>query len=738
MKTAIAGYPRIGGRRELKFATEAYFAGKIRCEELEETGKQIRRENWKTLKDAGIDFIPSGDFSFYDLMLDTACMVGAIDSQYRYPGASDLDIRFAMARGRQEHECDLPALPLRKWFTTNYHFIVPHISDDTRFSLTGTGPLEAWKEARDLGIITRPTVIGPFTFLTLASFSGDRTLANSLSSLTAVYVSLLNLLHQEGVSVIQIEEPALALDLNEEAVRHFAQCYREILQSPSRPAIHLQVSFGDVRDAYDAISRLPFEAVGLDFIEGKKNIELLTQKPLLPGTALIAGVISGRNIWKADKGATEHLLEVIKRLCPEVIVGTSCSLLHVPVSLDGETRLDAKIRDKLSFAKEKLDELVVFASREYTAAHGTTSANITRETRQILPDTIETTRTPSRSDRRKIQDKRFCFPQLPATTIGSFPQTHELRMLRAQKRRHEITEEAYDKSIRQMIQECISFQEEIGLDVLVHGEFERTDMVEFFSDGLEGFVYTSAGWVQSYGTRCVKPPIIADDVRRKRSLTVETAVYAQSLSKKPVKGMLTGPVTILNWSFPREDISRADICFQIARALRDEVLDLEAHGISIIQIDEAALREKLPLRAEDWRSDYLDWAIPAFRLTHAQVRPETQIHTHMCYSEFSDIIGEIDAMDADVISFEASRSHLSILESLAASNFQTAVGPGVWDIHSPRIPTVEEFVSTISALPSFAGGIWINPDCGLKTRGNREARESLRNMMEAVKRVRQK
>lgn len=769
MKTVIAGYPRIGRHRELKFATEAWLRGEIDETALSAKAREIRIDTWKTLKARGIDTIPCNDFSLYDAMLDTAALIDAVPARFRRAGLSPMKRYFAMARGYRDEGAgiDLKALPMRKWFNTNYHYIVSELDDETEFTLVGDKPFSEYREALEAGIVTRPFIIGPFTFLALSSLVGRKKPADYAEGLISVYRDILAQCAREGIAAVEFGESALATDLGTDDVRLFESLYRGILAVKGPTSVYLHTSFGDLRDCWTEAMALPFDGIALDFVEGYGNLELLERHGFPEDRTLTAGVINGKNVWKSDIARARRLIGEIERLsgCTEangrLSIGASCSLLHVPVSLACETGLDQSLRARLSFAEEKVSELVEFvelagisrsgdsaasSADAAKAAEAARPADGARDESSRLVDSLSArdwTRLPSRKERKRIQQERFQFPALPTTTIGSFPQTREVQSLRARFRKGELSRDEYDAAVRRMTAECIALQEEIGLDVLVQGEFERADMVEFFGQSLDGFAFTSNGWVQSYGTRCVKPPIIVSDVSRSEPLTVDLSVYAQSLSAKPVKGMLTGPVTILNWSFPREDIPLAESAFQIALAIREEVLDLERNGISIIQIDEAAFREKMPLRHAERGRQYLDWAVPAFRLCSSGVRPDTQIHTHMCYSDFTDIIGVIDGLDADVISFEAARSSLSILEALASAEFGTDVGPGVWDIHSPRVPPVEEIAGLLGEMLARLGkgvdgydGLWVNPDCGLKTRDWAETAESLRNLVAAAKLVR--
>lgn len=749
MKTTVPGFPRIGAHRELKFSTEKWFRKEISDEELQTVASSIRLENWKLMNDKNISYIPSNDFSLYDSMLDAAVLFGAIPKRFRSAPLSPLERYFALARGHQDEKTDLRALTMTKWFNTNYHFIIPELADDISLSLVGDKPFAEYKEAKEAGIETRPVFIGPFTFLSLAVYTGEKSRDAFASEIGTAWKQILARCAAEGIKEIQIDEPSLVTDLTTEDVNNFTSLYQDILAEKGPVRIHLHTAYGDIRDVWKEVVSLNFDSVGLDFIEGYKNLDLLKEHGFPSNINLTAGVFNGKNIWRANPKTIQGLISQVSSLsgCSakngRLTVGIASTLLHIPVSVKIETNIDPALLNRLSFATEKLEELVqAGVQADNFVANG--DIKLPSETNTIHFSPSDTTvRVPARNKRKEIQSRRFTFPFLPATTIGSFPQTAEVRENRARFRRGEINQESYEDTIHSMIKELIKFQESIGLDVLVYGEFERNDMVEFFGENLEGFAFTKNGWVQSYGTRCVKPPIIYGDVSRTRPMTVSLASYAQSLTPKPVKGMLTGPVTILNWSFPREDVSPQVSAFQIARAIRDEVLDLEKNGIGIIQIDEAAFKEKLPLRQSEWKSLYLDWAIPAFRITHSSVKPETQIHTHMCYSDFTGIIDAIDDMDADVISFEASRSNLSILDSLADNAFETSVGPGVYDIHSPRVPPTTEIEAAIRIMidkleitHSNATELWINPDCGLKTRGNSETRESLINMIEATRKIR--
>ena len=679
-------------------------------------------------------------------MLDAAFLFNVIPENIAELDLSDLDKYFALARGYQGKKGDVKAWPMKKWFNTNYHYIVPQFTADTDVKLAGTKIFDEFVEAKEDGTITRPVLVGPFTLLQLSEFHGC-VKEDFVGVFIEAYARIFKRLEDLGANWIQLDEPSLVKDLDEKELALFKALYEPLLLQKGKLKVLAQTYFGDVRDAYDVLLKLPFDGIGLDFVEGRKTSELV-ERGFDDGKVLFAGVVNGKNIWRNNYQKT---LDLLKKLnVKNLVLTTSCSLLHVPYTVASE-ELEEDVTKHFAFAEEKVKELV-----ELDALLKNQSPEFLRKNAELFekPRVLENAelhqkitdlnpeafvRQPEFAVREKIQKQEFNLPLLPTTTIGSFPQTREVKQKRAAFRKHEISQEEYDEFIAERIDSWIGFQEEIGLDVLVHGEFERNDMVEYFGQHLEGYVFTKKAWVQSYGTRCVKPPIIWGDVSRKDPITVRWSVYAQKQTKKIVKGMLTGPVTILNWSFPREDISIKESTLQLALAIREEVLDLEKNGIRIIQIDEAALREKLPLRRSDWQSEYLDWAIPAFRLVHSGVKPETQIHTHMCYSEFNDIIPAIDDMDADVISFEASRSNLEILDELKEKNFKTEVGPGVYDIHSPRIPTVEEIEQALHRILAKVKKekVWVNPDCGLKTRGEKETKASLKNLTQAAQNIRE-
>ncbi len=753
MQTSVIGFPRVGSLRELKFATEKYFRNEITQEELQETAKEIRTSQWKLQKESGVDYISSNDFSFYDCTLDTAVLFNIVPKRYKELGLSALDTYFAMARGYQGEKGDVKALAMKKWFNTNYHYMVPEIEDDTQVKLVGNKLFEEYQEAKAEGVETKPVVTGAFTLLKLLRYTGEKTEQDFVNAIISVYCELLRKCNSLGVKWLQFDEPYLVHDLTEEDLQLFEKLYSSILVSKGNSKILLQTYFGDIRDGYERIGKLSFDGIGLDFVEGKETANLVNKYGFPKDKVLFAGLVNGKNIWRNHYEKTLQVLDGLKEKGYSVVISTSCSLLHVPYTLENETKLSEEVKKYFAFAKEKLTELAELkqiseeADKSANAAYKK-NVQLFQSDRKCQNEKVakrvaaieekDFTRLPVFEERERVQKDTFKLPLFPTTTIGSFPQTVDVKSTRTAYKQGKITEKEYVEFNRKKIAECVELQEEIGIDVLVHGEYERNDMVEYFGENLDGYLFTEKAWVQSYGTRCVKPPIIWGDISRSKAMTVDWSVYAQSLTKKPMKGMLTGPVTILNWSFPREDISLKESAYQIALAIRDEVLDLEKNGISIIQVDEAALREKLPLRKSDWYCEYLDWAIKAFRLVHSGVKPETQIHTHMCYSEFTDIIPAIDNMDADVITFEASRSDLTILDSLKENHFKTQVGPGVYDIHSPRIPTVEEIVAALEKMAEKIKPekLWVNPDCGLKTRGVKETKPSLENMVEATKRFR--
>ena len=721
-------------------------------EELQDTAAQLRKTHWENQKKYGIDFIPSNDFSFYDNLLDTAVLLDIVPKRYRKLGLGKLDTYFAMARGYQGDYGDVKALGMKKWFNTNYHYIVPEVEDDLEIALEGTKPFDEYQEAKSYGIETKPVITGIYTLLKALRFTGEKDITDIKAAVVNAYKDILTKFDEYGAKWVQFDEPALVMDLSVEDILLLKELYGEILNAKGNVKVLLQTYFGDIRDCYAALMTLPFDGIGLDFVEGTESLDLV-RTGFSADKTLFAGVVNGKNIWKNNYTKTLDVVKKLECCAKNIVIGTSCSLLHVPYTIRTETKLEESYKKYFAFAEEKLcelSELKEIIDDDICLDHPKYQANqaVFAKPRDCINEYVQKkvasitkqdfTRLPDFEKRAEIQKKKLNLPLLPTTTIGSFPQTTEVRANRTAFKKGTITEEQYKTFNKKKIAECIALQEEIGLDVLVHGEFERNDMVEYFGECLDGFLFTEKAWVQSYGTRCVKPPIIWGDISRSKPMTVEYSVYAQGLTRRPVKGMLTGPVTILNWSFPREDVNCSESAMQIALAIREEVLDLEANGIQIIQIDEAALREKLPLRRSDRHSRYLDWAIPAFRLVHSGVKPETQIHTHMCYSEFEDIIKEIDDMDADVITFEASRSDLKIIEILQENHFRTAVGPGVYDIHSPRVPSTDEMKTALKKMLVRipAEKLWVNPDCGLKTRGNEETVPSLKHLVEAARELR--
>ncbi len=752
MKNSIISYPRIGALRELKFGVEKYFKKQSSKDELLSLAKDLRKTHWQSVKEAGIDFVPCNDFSFYDNVLDAAVLFNIVAKRYKALNLDLLDEYFAQSRGYQGQSGDVLALAMKKWFNTNYHYLVPECDDAEAISLVGDKIFKEFKEAKEQNIDAKPVLTGIFTLFKLINFKDEATKEKAKERLTKAYIALFERLNELGASWLELDEPYLVYDLDKSEISLFEEFYKELLKHKKGLKILLQTYFGDVRDIYTKLLESEFDGLGLDFIEGKESLNLLEKHGFSKDKILFAGVVNGKNIYKNDYAKTLNLIQKIQKHAQNIVLNTSCSLLHVPYSTKYETKLDKAYLAHFAYAEEKLKELKEL--KEILQSQNPSSHPLLLQNQELFKSvpnrndekvrqrvanlkSEDFVRKPEFKVRAQIQKDFLKLPLLPTTTIGSFPQSADVRSNRLAFKQQKIPASTYTEFNQNKIQECIKIQEEIGLDVLVHGEFERNDMVEYFGENLQGFLFTQNGWVQSYGTRCVKPPVIWGDVSRLKPITVSWAKFAQSKSEKIVKGMLTGPVTILNWSFPREDISLKESTEQIALAIRDEVLDLENAGIKIVQIDEAALREKLPLRKSDWHKEYLDWAIPAFNLVHSGVKEQTQIHTHMCYSEFSDILKEIDAMDADVISFEASRSNLSLLDTLKAVNFQTAVGPGVYDIHSPRVPSVDEIKETIrkilAKLPKEQ--IWINPDCGLKTRGYEEVIASLKNLVLATKEI---
>ncbi|KKW63208.1 5-methyltetrahydropteroyltriglutamate--homocysteine S-methyltransferase [Mycolicibacterium elephantis] len=744
----ILGSPRIGPNRELKRALEKYWAGGIERAELESVAATLRRQTAESLAAAGLDSVPVNTFSYYDHVLDTAVMLGALPA--RVAGiADDLDRYFAAARGTDE----VAPLEMTKWFDTNYHYIVPELGPDTRFSLNPAKVLAELKEARALDVPARPVVVGPITFLALSkAVDGADAPLGRLDELVAVYAELLELLADEGVGWVQLDEPVLVTDIVTNAAELADRAYGTLGRVAKRPSLFVATYFGELTDALPALARTPVEAVGVDLVAG--GASAVAAVPELADKLLVAGIVDGRNVWRTDLDSASAVLARLSGSAGAVAVSTSCSTLHVPYSLDAEDDIDPALRGWLAFGAEKVTEVVTLArglrdgrdaiEAEIAASNAAiasrrsdprlTNADVRSRISSIAASGSQ--RGPAQA-RRAAQNARLNLPPLPTTTIGSYPQTPAIRGARAQLRSGKIDRAEYERRMQAEIADVIRLQEDLGIDVLVHGEPERNDMVQYFAEQLDGFLATQNGWVQSYGSRCVRPPILFGDVARPKPMTVDWITYAQSLTDKPVKGMLTGPVTILAWSFVRDDQPLAETAAQVALAIRDETVDLQAAGITIVQVDEPALRELLPLRSKD-QDAYLKWAVDAFRLATSGVNDDTQIHTHLCYSEFGEIIGAIADLDADVTSIEAARSHMEVLDDLNAAGFANSVGPGVYDIHSPRVPSTEEMAeklrAALRAVP--AERLWVNPDCGLKTRQPDEVTASLRNMVAAAHQVR--
>ncbi|WP_417539349.1 5-methyltetrahydropteroyltriglutamate--homocysteine S-methyltransferase [Marinobacter sp.] len=748
------GYPRIGARRELKFALEALWNGTSSEQALQETAAGLRSQNWQ--EQAGLSLAPVGDFSLYDQVLDMSATLGNLPERASAHEGSPLDEYFRVARGRSPSDsacCSVHAGEMTKWFDTNYHYIVPEFSADTDFSLNPDRILEQLAEAKAQGISAKPIIIGPVTYLWLGKAKDESDRLKLLDKLLPAYTELLTKLAEAGAEWVQIDEPALVTELDADWKHAFILAYHELKTAPVK--LLLATYFGELRENLQLACELPVAGIHLDAISAQNEVARLAD--WLPAHKVLSlGVINGRNIWKTDLNATLDLLEPLKeKLGERLWLAPSCSLLHVPVDLESETTLDAEVRNWLAFARQKLQELNTLAKaldegREAVAKELAANQNAIESRRQSSrvhnPAVAEALSaiTPEHGQRKspfstrfKLQQERFKLPAYPTTTIGSFPQTPEIRAVRKEFRQGNLSQQDYTARIHEEIAYCVEQQEALGLDVLVHGEAERNDMVEYFGEQLEGYVFSRFGWVQSYGSRCVKPPILFGDITRPNAMTLDWTKYAQSLTDKPMKGMLTGPVTILNWSFVRDDQPRKDTCLQLALAVREEVQDLEEAGVGIIQIDEAALREGLPLRQSDWNT-YLEWAIEAFRISANGVQDDTQIHTHMCYSEFNDIIGAIARMDADVITIETSRSAMELLDAFKGFEYPNDIGPGVYDIHSPNIPRVEQITDLMNKAAERipAERLWVNPDCGLKTRRWEEVIPALKAMVAAARELR--
>jgi 5-methyltetrahydropteroyltriglutamate--homocysteine methyltransferase len=771
LPVSTLGVPRIGPRRELKAALESYWSGKSDAANLLESAAGLRAANWARQHALGVTNIPSNDFSLYDHVLDTSVMVGAIPEICGWTGGPvPLETYFAMARGSQGDNHDaacahgqegdahgVPALEMTKWFDTNYHYMVPEFTKGQRFTLASTKPVEEYREAKALGYHTRPVLLGLVTYLKLGK-SKDPTLdpLSLLGGLLPVYVDVLRGLAENGADWVQIDEPCLVLDLDDATRQALREAYGMFTYALPTLKIMLATYFGGLEDNLDIALELPVAGLHLDLVRAPGQLDsVLTKAP--QGLVLSLGVVDGRNVWRANHPAILDRLEpvVAKRGLDHVEIAPSCSLLHVPIDLELETGLDPDLKSWLAFSVQKMGELATLgkalvngreeviqqiadsavAAATRAASPKVHDAAVAARVAAITPDMAW--RTSPFDVRRQVQHEALNLPGFPTTTIGSFPQTDEVRKARAAHSKRALSDADYDAFLRKETEAAVRWQEEIGIDVLVHGEFERNDMVQYFGEQFSGYAFTKHAWVQSYGSRYVRPPIIFGDVSRPKPMTVEWSTYAQSLTKRPMKGMLTGPVTMLQWSFVRDDLARPEVCRQIALALRDEVTDLEAAGIGIIQIDEPAIREGLPLRRGNWKA-YLDWAVECFRLSASGVGDKAQIHTHMCYSEFNDIIDSIGAMDADVISIETSRSKMELLDAFVTYRYPNEIGPGVYDIHSPRVPAVEEMTELLVKATKHlkADQIWVNPDCGLKTRKWDEVRPALANMVAAARQLR--
>ncbi|QXV64285.1 5-methyltetrahydropteroyltriglutamate--homocysteine S-methyltransferase [Mucilaginibacter sp. 21P] len=761
MLTQNLGYPRIGSHRQLKKACENYWAGKITLKELHQLGRSIREENWNTQLQAGIDLIPCNDFSYYDQVLDMSLLLGNIPERYapvlsQIKGNTETDLYFAMARGYQQNGLDITAMEMTKWLDTNYHYIVPEYKAKQKFGIFSEKIFGEFAEARHLlGNKAKPVLLGPVSYLFVGKEKQegfDR--IDLMKDLVTVYVEIINRLKQQGATWIQLDEPILSLDLSDKEKDALNFAYRYIANRVSDVKIMVATYFEGLLENTHLAVNLPIAALHIDLVRAPEQLEDVLEA-IPAGLQLSLGLVDGRNVWKNDY---ERSLSFIKNAIEKIgddrlIIAPSCSLLHSPVDLELETALDPEAKSWMAFAKQKLDEvrelkLITKGNTELLVANTEAIKSRRNSNRVNNPKVAERVAAITNVDidrasdfvtRQHIQRQRFALPTLPTTTIGSFPQTDDIRQLRARFKKAEITEDEYEQALKQATIDVIRWQEEVGLDVLVHGEFERNDMVEYFGEQLDGFLFTKNGWVQSYGSRCVKPPVIYGDVSRPADMTVKWITFAAQQTKKLMKGMLTGPVTILQWSFVRDDQERETTAYQIALAIHDEVLALEKAGIGIIQIDEAAIREGLPLRKAKHRH-YLNWAVKAFKITASGVKDETQIHTHMCYSEFNNIIEHIAQMDADVITIETSRSQMELLQAFASFDYPNEIGPGIYDIHSPRVPTAEEMVALLTKAAELLPpkNLWVNPDCGLKTRKWPETKAAIANMVAAAREARLK
>jgi 5-methyltetrahydropteroyltriglutamate--homocysteine methyltransferase len=756
------GYPRVGNHRELKKACESFWAGKITADALRTAGQQIRRHNWQLQKEVGLQLTPSNDFSYYDQVLDTSLMVGAIPARYHQlldgRPSEELTLYFAMARGYQHKAIDVPAMEMTKWFDTNYHYLVPEFTRHQSFLRYSDKAILEFEEARQMGIVTKPVLLGPVSYLLSGKEKEEGfQRIDLLDKLLPVYINVMAELHRRGAEWIQLDEPFLVMDLSETEKQAFRKAYAEIRKQLPTLKILVATYFGGLRDNTELAVQLPVCALHLDLVRDAAQLEdVLTRIP--ENLTLSLGVVDGRNIWKNDFAQSLGLIHKAEARLGQarLMIAPSCSLLHCPCDLELEGKLDPVVKNWMAFARQKLDEVVLLAllSQPETFTDGSghlrsnqeaiesrrTSALIHKPAVKAsvgqITDAFAKRNLPF-AQRQQLQRNALQLPLFPTTTIGSFPQTEDIRLLRAKLKKGELSVIDYEAQLKVEILKSVRWQEKIGLDVLVHGEFERNDMVEYFGELLDGYVFTQYGWVQSYGSRCVKPPIIFGDIERNKAMTVRWSSYAQSLTRQPMKGMLTGPITMLQWSFVRDDQPRETTALQLALAIRDEVVDLETAGIQVIQIDEPAIREGLPLRRSDWET-YLAWAVKAFKVAAAGVKDQTQIHTHMCYSEFNDIIQAIADLDADVITIETSRSQMELLDAFVEFKYPNEIGPGVYDIHSPRVPSVDEIRSllekALAVLP--AQNIWVNPDCGLKTRRWKETEEALQNMVAAAQALR--
>ena len=749
IQVASIGYPRIGPKRELKKVLEQFWKGEIKEQDLHAVAKDLRKQNWQTQKDNGVDLISSNDFSFYDQVLDVICLLGAIPKRYKWDGNEvTLKTYFAMARGSQTSELDVPALEMTKWFDTNYHYLVPELSKNQEFKLSSNKPFAEYEEAKQAGFDTKPVILGPLTFLSLSKGIDGSNTIDLLGKIVPVYKEIIKKFSELGAQWIQIDEPILVKDLDANTVSKIKAILNELKQAAGSSKILLTTYFEDLNeDVQKEVFDSNVDVVHLDLVRGTKNQEYVKNS----SKKLSLGLVDGRNVWKAN--LQEKINFINNNTSGDVIISSSCPLLHSPYDLDLEQKVPSEIKRWLSFAKQKLQELNIIKGYINEGSHKTElDQNISdvenRKTSTLIHDdavknrikTIDKSiidRKLGYAERAKVQKNIFALPKYPTTTIGSFPQTTDVRQARAKFKRGELDQQSYEKFLEEKTIDTIRKQEQIGIDVIVHGEFERNDMVEYFGEQLQGFTFTSSGFVQSYGSRCVKPPIIFGNVSRPHAMTVRWSKFAQEQTKQIVKGMLTGPITILQWSFVRDDQPRKFTAQEIAFAIRDEVEDLEKNGIRMIQIDEPALREGLPLKKKDWK-EYLNWSVDCFKISAAVVKNETQIHTHMCYAEFEDIIDSIAALDADVISIETSRSRMELLTTFEKFKYPNEVGPGVYDIHSPRVPTKDEMKELIQKASKLIdpSRIWVNPDCGLKTRGWPETIDALTKMVNAAKELR--